>query len=354
MKVVFVGLPQSGKSTLFSAVTGQAFDPFAPADVRTSVVKVPDPRLQSLAEICNPKRIVEATIEFLDIPGCIPGDPKGREDWKKMLPTVRQAELLVVVVRDFENASVPMHKERINPAEDFATFWEELIFADLDAVTTRVERLEKALKKPTKTHDQEKRELAVLVKCKDALESESPLSSVIESEDDKKAVSSFGFLTQKPVICVRNVSDDAASSAEPLQLDHVASSLALSASIEAELTQLDADDRSEFMAELGIDAPARDLLIRNCYESCGLISFLTMGPDEVRAWPVRRDSSAVEAAGKIHSDIAKGFIRAETVSYDDLIENQDLKGARAAGKVRKEGKTYVVQDGDILNILTSA
>ena len=172
MKVVFVGLPQSGKSTLFSAVTGQAFDPFAPADVRTSVVKVPDPRLQSLAEICNPKRIVEATIEFLDIPGCIPGDPKGREDWKKMLPTVRQAELLVVVVRDFENASVPMHKERINPAEDFATFWEELIFADLDAVTTRVERLEKALKKPTKTHDQEKRELAVLVKCKDALESE--------------------------------------------------------------------------------------------------------------------------------------------------------------------------------------
>ena len=180
------------------------------------------------------------------------------------------------------------------------------------------------------------------------------MSSVIESEDDKKAVSSFGFLTQKPVICVRNVSDDAASSAEPLQLDHVASSLALSASIEAELTQLDADDRSEFMAELGIDAPARDLLIRNCYESCGLISFLTMGPDEVRAWPVRRDSSAVEAAGKIHSDIAKGFIRAETVSYDDLIENQDLKGARAAGKVRKEGKTYVVQDGDILNILTSA
>ncbi|MHC5108775.1 MAG: redox-regulated ATPase YchF [Planctomycetota bacterium] len=354
MKVVIVGLPQSGKSTLYAAVTGTPVDPYAAPEIHTGIVKVPDERLANLAKICNPKKIVEATIEFVDVPGCAPGDPKGRDEWKRYLPTVRQAEVLVVVVRDFENASVPMFQNRVDPGEDFATFWEELIFADLDTVTTRVERLEKALKKPTKTHEQEKRELAVLLKCRDALEAESPLSTVITGEEDRKAVSSFGFLTQKPVVCVRNVSDDQAGGAEVLALDHVAGSIALSASIEAEIAQLDEADRQEFMADLGLESPARNVLIQTCYAGCGLISFLTMGPDEVRAWPVKKDSSAMEAAGKIHTDIARGFIRAETVAYDELLEHGDMKGAKAAGRVRKEGKTYTVQDGDILNILTSA
>jgi len=260
----------------------------------------------------------------------------------------------VVVVRDFENASVPCYGDGLDPTRDFKTTWEEFIFADLETVTTRVERLEKSLKKPTKTHDAEKRELILLSKCRDALESEAPLSTVITSDEDRKGVASFGFLTQKPIVCVANVGDDRAGDGGGIDVAHVEASIGLSASIEAEIALLDESDRTEFLAELGLASPARDRLIQTCYTACGLISFLTMGPDEVRAWPVKKDSTAVQAAAKIHTDIAKGFIRAETVGYDDLVAHEDHKGAKAAGKVRAEGRSYIVRDGDILNILTSA
>ncbi len=354
MKVAIVGLPQSGKSTLFSAVTGVIADPYAAPEIHQAMVKVPDPRLTYLTNICKPKKVVEATIEFVDVPGCSPGDAKGRDEWKKLVPTVRQAELLVVVVRDFENASVPCYGDGLDPTRDFKTTWEEFIFADLETVTTRVERLEKSLKKPTKTHDAEKRELILLSKCRDALESEAPLSTVITSDEDRKGVASFGFLTQKPIVCVANVGDDRAGDGGGIDVAHVEASIGLSASIEAEIALLDESDRTEFLAELGLASPARDRLIQTCYTACGLISFLTMGPDEVRAWPVKKDSTAVQAAAKIHTDIAKGFIRAETVGYDDLVAHEDHKGAKAAGKVRAEGRSYIVRDGDILNILTSA
>lgn len=354
MKVAIVGLPQSGKSTLFSAVTGSAVDPYAQPDVHRAVVQVPDPRLQKLAELFKPKKVIHATIEFLDVPGYSLDDAKGRDDWRRALPAVRQAELLVVVVRGFVDETVPAVRDRIDPEADFAAMWDELIFADLDTVTTRVERLEKSLKKPTKTHEAEKRELGLLKRCCEALENEIPLASVITTDEDRRGVSSFAFLTQKPLICVRNVSDDQAGLAEGLSVDHVEASLALSASIEAEIAVLEQEDRADFLADLGLEVPARDRLIQESYAACGLISFLTTGSDEVRAWTIRKGATAVDAAGKVHTDLAHGFIRAETVAYDDLVAHAGLKGAKAAGKVRAEGRGYVVADGDVLNILSSA
>ena len=353
MKAAIIGLPKSGKSTVFTTVTGAVVDPYAPPEPRHAVVRVPDPRLAYLAELCHPKKIVEATVEFVDVPGCSIDDAKGQEEWRRLLPEIRQADLLVVVVRDFENAFVPAYRERVDPQADFGAVWDEIIFADLDTVTTRVDRIEAALKKPTRTHDEEKRELALLIRCREALESEAPLSTVITTEEERRQVGGFGFLTEKPLACIRNVSDAQASTARPLELEHVAASLGLSASIEAEIALLEPPDRPAFLADLGLEAPARDRLIQTCYRACGMISFLTMGPEEVHAWTVREGTTAIEAAGKVHTDFARGFIRAETVAFDVLVAHQDMKGAKAAGLVRKEGKSYLVQDGDVIFILSS-
>ena len=354
MNAAIVGLPQSGKSTIFSAVTGTTADPYAPPEPRHAVVQVPDARLCHLATLYKPKKLIYATIDFMDIPGCSLDNAKGREEWRRLLPVVRQADLLVVVVRDFENASVPAYGNRVDARADFAAVWDEIIFADLETVTTRVEKIEAQLKKPTKTHDVEKRQLVLLQRCREALESNAPLSTAIHTEDERRLVSSFAFLTEKPMVCVRNVSDDQAATAEAMEVEHIYGGLALSASIEAEIAMLEPEDRTEFLEDLGLKEPAHDRLIELCYASGGMISFITVGSDEVRGWTLAKGATAVEAAGKIHTDFARGFIRAETVAYDDFIAHTDMKGAKAAGKVRKEGKSYIVQDGDIMNILSSA
>ncbi len=339
---------------VFAAATGLTVDPFAPPEPKQAVVRVPDPRLKYLIELNNPKKVTEATFELVDVPGCSLEDAKGRDEWRRMLPTVRQAELLVVVVRDFRNDSVPAYRNRIDAQADFDEVWAELMFSDLEAVANRIEKLEKSLKKPTATHELEKHELGLLTRCKEALEADRPIATALHTENDRKTFASFAFLTQKPLLCVRNVSDDAASAASPLKADHAAACMVMSASIEAEIAQLDPADRPSFMAELGLKEAARDRLAHTCYDALGLISFLTMGPDEVRAWTIRKGSTAVEAAGKIHTDLARGFVRAETVAYDDLVAHKDMKGAKAAGKVRKEGKSYVVADGDVMLILANA
>ncbi len=353
MKAAIIGLPQSGKSTVFTAASGKTVDPYAPAEVQPAVVRVPDARIDWLTEHCKPKKTILATFELSDIPGCDLSDPKGRADWRKFLPTVRQAELLVVVVRDFEDPSIPAHKNRVDAQCDFDEVWSELVFSDLEAVANRIGKLEQSLKKPSKTHDAEKNEITLLQRCQEALESEKPLADALQTEADRATLSSFGFLTEKPVVCVRNVGDDAATTAGPLKAEHAVGHVVMSASIEADIAQLDPADRPAFLADLGIESPASDRLIQTCYEALGLISFLTMGPDEVRAWTIRKGNTAQEAAGKIHTDLSRGFIRAETVAYDDLVAHGDMKGAKAAGKVRKEGKTYVVADGDIMNILAN-
>jgi len=354
MKVALIGLPKSGKSTVFYAATGQPVDPYAHPEPRHAVVRVPDPRLEYLTKLCQPKKVTETTIEFIDVPGCALDDPKGQEEWKRFLPTVRQAALLVIVVRDFENPTVPAYQNRVDGRADFDLVWDELIFADLDSVTTRLDRLDTALKKPSKTHDLEKREHTVLERCRQALESNKPLSTVLTAEEEHRQLASFAFLTQKPLVGVRNVCEDKVSSAESWSVPHVSDIIMLSAGIEAEIAALESVDRAAFLGDLGLTTPARDRLIQTCYRVGGLLSFLTMGPDEVRAWTVHRGATAVEAAAKIHTDLARGFIRAETVSYDDLVAHTDMKGAKAAGRVRKEGKTYVVADGDIMNILANA
>ncbi len=349
MKTAILGLPLSGKSALAGSVTGLVPDAAAMPQARHAIVKVPDERLAVLSEMYNPKKVTEATLEYIDVPGFSLADQKGVDDFKRYSPDIRQVDLLAIVIRAFENAAIPAYRDRLDPEADLAEVREELVYADLETVSNRVEKLDKALKKPTKTHDREKRELELLTTCKDALEESKPLSVFLTNPDDLRAIASFGLLTLKPQLIVYNVSEEDAAKPDPPAPQYTVGAINLCALTELDISQLDAADRPAFLADLGVSHPARDRLIRKCYEALGLGSFLTVGPDEVRAWTVRRGCDAVEAAGKIHSDIARGFIRAETVAYDDLIGAGDMKAAKAAGTVRQEGKTYAVQDGDVIN-----
>lgn len=353
MNAALIGLPYTGKSTLFSALTCRPVDPFAPPEPRHAVIHVPDERLSRLAAIFHPKKIVEATIDFVDVPGCKLDDAKGQQEWRRLLPHARQADLLVVVLRMFESSSAPPSLGRIDPHAEFQAMWDEFLFADLDAVTTRVDRLHAAMKKPTRTHEQEKRELALLERCRTALESNQPLSSVGHSEEERKQLASFAFLTEKPVLCVLNVSDDQAGQTFDFSFPHVHSMVSMSCSIEAELARLDPRDRQAFLADLGLSKTVRDEFIRACHDAAGYLTFLTGSAEDVHAWALRKGGTALDAATRIHTEIAQGFIRAETIAFDELMACGDLKNARAAGKVRKEGKTYTVHDGDYIVILTS-
>ena len=349
MRAAIIGLPLSGKSTVFTATTGLDVPPGDVGREHLGVVSVPEPRLQLLADLYKPKRVTEATIELVDVPGLSLEDAHGQEEMRKHLPAVRQADLLVAVVRDFQDDNVPAYRDRVDPKADLEELWAEFLFADLDAVTTRIEKLEKALAKPTKTHDQEKRELALLTRCREGLEEEKPLSEVITSPEEVRALSSFAFLTEKPLVVLYNVSEDRVAQPAPPP-PHALAALNISAKTEAEIAQLDPEDRPAFLADLGIDAPAHDRLIRTCFDALGLITFLTAtGSEEVRAWAIPEGTTALEAAGKIHTDMARGFIRAEVVAHADLAEAGQMRSAKAAGKVRQEGKTYVVQDGDVVH-----
>ncbi|MBN1513915.1 MAG: redox-regulated ATPase YchF [Phycisphaerae bacterium] len=350
MNCAIIGLPQSGKSTLFAAATGLAPAPGQMPQVRRAAVPVPDHRLKPLAKIFASKKITHANIEFTDFPGFSLADGHGRDQFRKYLPDIRSTDCLVVVVRAFENEGVPAYRDRINPSADLDEVWEELVFGDLETVTNRVEKLEAALKKPTK-HDDEKRELAVLQRCQEALENERPISTVLDEITDAAGLlSNFPFLTEKPLIVVQNVSEDHAADTQPPASAHARAAVSLCAELEAEMARLDEADRAAFLADLGLEAPAQERLIGACYEAMGYISFLTGGPTEARAWSIPKGFTAMEAAGRIHTDLARGFIRAETVAYDDLLAVGDYKAAKAAGKVRQEPKNYVVQDGDVMLI----
>ena len=348
MNCAIIGLPQSGKSTLFAAITGIDPSPGEMAHHRRASVPVPDDRLPVLAKIFRSKKATPATLEFWDFPGFSPADAHGRDVFRKHLPEIRKADALIVVVRAFESDAVPAYRNRVDPAADFNEVWEELDFGDLETVTNRVEKLEKALSKPTK-HDEEKRELAILKRCQDALENERPISTVLgDTTGEAGLLASFSFLTEKPVIVVYNVSEDrAAESADPPP-EHARASVKLSAEVEAEIAQLDESDRRAFLADLGLESSARDRLIHASLEAMGYITFLTACTNEARAWLVHEGATAIEAADKVHSDMARGFIRAETIAFDELQALGDYKAAKAAGKLRQEGKTYVVQDGDVI------
>ena len=352
MQVALVGLSQSGKSSLFSAVTGGHVHAGAGAahQADKAVVQVPDERLAVLSDMYKRKKTIHATIEFLDLPGLSFVDEPGKGESRRIIAQARQADMLVVVVRCFESDSVAKYDGRIDPAGDLEIIKTEMLFADLEQVVSRIGKLEKSIHKPVKTQEQDKRELALMRKCNEKLENEKPLTGVTENPEEQKMLRSFGFLTLKPMCVVPNVNEDKIN--QPVDItDEQAGGqvLPLSATLEADLAALDDEERDEFLEEMGVQEIARDRLIKTCYETLKLVSFLTVGPDEVRAWTVPANCPAVEAAGEVHSDIQRGFIRAETVSYDDLMAAGDMKAAKAAGKTRLEGKTYQVQDGDIIN-----
>lgn len=350
MRVALIGPPLSGKSTLFEAVArtgGSNVDMSRPDQPHLAVVKVPDERLAWLARKYQPKKLTPAELDFLDLPGFDLSDQAGRTRAKLHWTAMRQSDMLVFVVRSFQGDSAPPYRNRIDAAADVEELLSEMIFADLEQVTNRIEKLEVSVRKPTGHRDEQMRELDLMKRLCDTLESEKPIADAIACDSEAKLIRSFSFLSEKPVLVALNVSEQDAAGSGPAHV-HGQPCIQLSAEIENELAQLDEDERGEFLADLGIAAPARDRLIRACYEALDLASFLTYGPDECRAWTVPASCPAVEAAGEIHSDISRGFIRAETVAFEDLRAAGDFKAARAAGKIRLEGKNYPVQDGDVI------
>lgn len=351
MKVALLGLLQSGKSTILAALTGKAVPAAGAASIDETIVPVPDERFEWLAPYCKPKKTTYATIDCLDLPGFNFMDDHGRAAARRLIGQIRTVELVVLVVRAFDDPAVPAYRNTVNPSRDLAELQTELLLADLELVTTRIEKLEKQVHKPTKTQAQDKAELALQKKLQEAIESEKPISSAVQTEAERAMIKSLGFLTLRPAVVAVNVGEDHLDEKFDFsdRLDNSTPVITICAKLEHELAQLDAESRAEFMADMGIAESAASKFVSSCYSALGLISFLTIGSDELRAWPIKRGTVALDAAGKVHSDIKRGFIRAETFSFDELKEYGDEKALKAAGKIRLEGKDYVVQDGDIIN-----
>ncbi len=351
MKAALIGLLQSGKSTILAAITGRQIPAFGSTAIEEAVVPVPDERIDWLTELYKPKKTVYATIDCLDLPGFNFTDEHGRAAARRLINQIRTVDMLVLVLRAFENSSVPPYRNSVNPARDLAELQTELLLADLELVATRIEKLEKQAHKPSKTQAHDKAELELQKKLQSAIESEKPISSVIQTEAELAMVKSLGFLTLKPMAAVVNTGEKNLNQTFDLagRLDNSVPLVCLCAELEYELSQLDAQSRAEFMADLGITTSAAAKFLKGCYAALGLISFLTVGPDEVRAWPIKNGTSALDAAGKVHSDIKRGFIRAETFSFEQIKELGSEKAVKAAGKFRLEGKEYIVKDGDIIN-----
>ena len=351
MKTALLGLSQSGKSTIFSAISGKVIPPAGLNNIEEAIVRVPDGRLLWLEKLYKPQKRVHATVDVLDLPGFSFTDERGRTAARRLIAQIRTVDMLVLVVRGFEDPSVPPYRNSVNPKRDLVELQTELLLSDLEVVTTRIEKLEKQVTRPTKTQAQDKAELALHKRLQEAIEAEQPISSAIQTDDELTIIKSLGFLTLKPMAVVINVGEDDLDKSFDLGgvMGGSVPMVTMCAKLERELAQLDEDSRVTFMADLGIKESAAEKFVQICYSALGLISFLTVGPDEVRAWPIHKGTIALDAAGKIHSDIKRGFIRAETMAYDDLKTLGDEKAVKAAGKMRLEGKEYVVKDGDIIN-----
>lgn len=346
MKTGITGLPFSGKTTLFCALTGLDYEAIGHGrDVHVGTVRVPDERLEKLYAMIEPKKITHAVMEFFDIAG-----QSGGSDMKiepKSLLALKNAESLIVVLDAFNDGA--------DPRKDFDTLMDEFVFNDLLVVTNRLERMEKDLRSGKR--DDLLRERDVLVSCREMLETGGSLRGHDFDPEEEKILRGFQLITLKPLLIVANIGEgdllvdaDARYSAMFADVDK-ASCAALCCELEKEITMLDEADRPEFLESLGIEEPALGKLVRLSYQSLGMISFFTAGgPDEVRAWTVRKGSNAQQCAGAIHSDLERGFIRAETVAYDDYVRAGSFKNARDQGVLRIEGKEYIVQDGDILTI----
>jgi ribosome-binding ATPase len=366
MQIAIVGLAQSGKTTVFNTLTrGHAeTGGYGGMQLNVGVVKVPDERLDRLAEIFRPKRIVQADVTYVDLPAP-PASTEGRVGAEELpaehLARLRDSDALLHVVRAFDNPAVPHPDGSVDPWRDIERLDLEFVFADLAMTERRLERLKSTGRHGTPAErEQNEREEVVLSRLHEALVAGRPVRDVPLDADEEKAIRGFRFLTQKPVLVLLNVGEGDLPDADRVAADIGARYAhshalvdALSARIEMELGELDPEEAAVFMEELGIAESGLDRVIALSYRLLGLISFLTAGPDEVRAWPIRDESTAVDAAGAIHSDLAKGFIRAEVVAYEDLLRYGSMAEARKNGRLRSEGKTYRVHDGDVMEILFS-
>ncbi|NND59028.1 MAG: redox-regulated ATPase YchF [Gammaproteobacteria bacterium] len=351
-----VGLPNVGKSTLFNALTAAEIAaenyPFCTIDPNVGIVQVPDPRLDKIAEIVQPQKVVPTAVEFVDIAGLVAGASKGEGLGNKFLAHIRETHAIAHVVRCFENDDVTHVAGRVNPVSDAETINTELALADMETVGRHLDRAERAAK-TAKKEDIARRDL--LRKVRDGLDAGQPVRALGLDKNELAALQELHLLTVKPVLYVANVDEDGFENNPHLdKLREVASAegaevVVVCGAIEAEIAQLDDEDRKEFLDELGMEEPGLDRVIRGAYQLLGLQTFFTAGPKEVRAWTTRVGATAPQSAGEIHTDFERGFIRAEVIAYDDYISNNGEAGAKEAGRLRLEGKDYIVCEGDVIH-----